>query len=134
MISEDAVRHEAIDPKDDSPKARMARRWPQKVRVATLVGLPVNDDGDRTLGIVRQVMRAPDDSIKLIVAYNRTFSWFGWFTRPVAVPIEVVAMYGRQLASVDMPPAAYEAAPTWVASGEKVLAADETIRVAVTKR
>ena len=134
MLSPDALSHQAIDANDDSPAARMARRWPQKVRVDTLVGLPVNDDGDRTLGIVRQVVRTSDGSIRLIVAYNRTFSWFGWFTRPVAVPIEVVAMYGRQLASVDMQPAAYEAAPTWVPGPDRALGNDEVIRVAVTKR
>jgi hypothetical protein len=134
MLSPDALRHAAIDPHDDSPAARMARRWPQKVRVGTLIGLPVNDDGDRTLGIVRQVVRGPDGSIRLIVAYNRTFSWFGWFTRPVAVPIEVVAMYGRQLASLDMQPDVYAAAPTWVAGADQALAEDEVIRVALTKR
>jgi len=134
MLSPDALRHEAIDPHDDSPRARMARRWPQKVRVDTLIGLPVNDDGDRTLGIIHQVVRAPDGSIKLIVAYNRTFSWFGWFTRPVAVPIEVVAMYGRQLASLDMQPDAYAAVPTWTAGADRALAPDEVIRVALTKR
>jgi len=134
MLTPDAQKHEAIDPKDDSPAARMARRWPQKVRVDTLVGLPVNDDGDRTLGIVRQGVRAPDGSLKLVVAYNRTFGWFGWFTRLVAVPIEVVALYGRQLASLDMQPDRYAVAPTWVAGTDRPLAGDEIIRVALTKR
>lgn len=134
MLTPDAQRHQAIDPHDDSPAARMARRWPQPVRVAALIGLPVNDDVDRTLGIVRQVVRADDGSIRLIVAYNRTFGWFGWFTRPVAVPIEAVALYGRQLASLDMQPAAYAAASTWVAGTERPIATDEVIRVAVTKR
>lgn len=134
MLTADAQRREGIDPHDDSPAAKMARRWPQKVRVDTLLNLPVNDDRDRTLGIVRRVVRAPDGSVRLIVAYNRTFSWFGWFTRPVAVPIEVVAMYGRQLASLDMQPDAYAAAPTWVSGAEPAIANDEVVRVAVTKR
>ena len=134
MLTPDAVAHEAIAENDDSPQARMARRWPQKTRVAALVGLPVNDDGDRTLGIVREVVRAPDGSIRLVVAYNRTFGWFGWFTRLVAVPIEVVALYGKQLASLDMQPPAWAAAPTWVAGTDRPLAGDEIIRVALTKR
>ena len=134
MLTPDAQRHEAIDPKDDSPAARMARRWPQDVRVATLVGLPVNDDRDRTLGIVRDVVRSPDASIRLVVAYNRTFGWFGWFTRPVAVPIEVVALYGRQLASLDMQPDAWRAAPTWMPGGDRPLAHEDVIRIALTKR
>jgi hypothetical protein len=134
MLSEDAQRQQAVDPKDDSPKARWARRWPQKTRVDALVGLPVNDDRDRTLGIVREVVRAPDGSISLVVAYNRTFGWFGWFTRPVAVPLEVVALYGRQLASLDMQPDAYAAAPTWAPGADHPLAGDEIVRVALTKR
>ncbi len=134
MLTPDATRHEAIDPHDESPAARMARRWPQKVRVDALVGLPVNDDRDRALGRVEQVVRAPDGALRLIVRYNRTFAWFGWFTRPVAVPIEVVALYGRQLASLDMQPDAYADAPTWVAGDDRPLAGDEVIRVALTKR
>ncbi len=134
MLSPDALKHEAIAEKDDSPEARMARRWPQKVAVRTLDGLPVNDDRDRTLGLVERVVRLPDGHLRLIVRYNRTFGWFGWFTRPVAVPIEAVAMYGRQLASLDMTPDAYAAAPSWSRAGEVDLPLDDTIRVALTKR
>jgi len=134
MLSEDARKQASIDEKDDSPAARMARRWPQKVLVGALVGLPVNDDGDRTLGLVERVVRAPDGGIKLIVDYNRTFGWFGWFTRPVAVPIEVVAIYGKQIASLDMQPDAYAKAPTWMRGQEVDLPKDEVIRIALTKR
>ena len=122
------------DEQDDSPAARMARRWPRKVLGGALVGLPVNDDGDRTLGLVERVVRAPDGAIRLIVDYNRTFGWFGWFTRPVAVPIEFVAIYGKQLASLDMQPDAYAKAPTWTQTQEVDLPKDEVIRVALTKR
>lgn len=134
MFSEDAIKHLAVDEKDDSPAARMARRWPQKVKVSTLLGLPVNDDGDRTLGRIEQVVRTPDGHVALIVRFNRTFGWFGWFARPVAVPIEVVAMYGHQLASVDMKPEEYAAAPTWAPGRDQSIPPDETIRVALTKR
>ena len=40
------------------------------------------------------------DKIELIVAYG---GFLGLGTRPVAVPIEVVGIPGRQLASLDMP-------------------------------
>lgn len=120
--------------KEATPAEKMARRWPQKVLVGALVGLPVNDDGDRTLGLVERVVRAPDGGIKLIVDYNRTFGWFGWFTRPVAVPIEVVAIYGKQIASIDMQPDAYAKAATWTRGQEVDLPRDETIRIALTKR
>jgi PRC-barrel domain len=116
---------------DNSPEAIMNRRFPQKVRVGDLIGLPMLDDNDVTLGHVERVVRTPDGKIKLIVGYSK---WFGWFGRPVAVPIEVVAILGRQIASLDMPPAEYAAAPTWMAGGDVAVPADDIIRIAVTRR
>jgi hypothetical protein len=116
---------------DESPEAIMARRFPQKVRVGDLVGLPVLDDNDVTLGHVRQVVRSPDGKIKLIVGYSR---WFGWFGRPVAVPIEVVAILGKQIASLDMSPDEYEEAPTWTGDADGRIPDDEIIRIAITRR
>jgi hypothetical protein len=117
--------------RDDSPEARMNRRFPQKIRVGDLIGLPVLDDGDVTLGHVRKVVRTPEGKIKLIVSYSR---WFGWGGRPVSVPIEVVAILGRQLASLDMAPREYEAAPTWIEAGDLAVPQDEIIRIAITRR
>src|ERR1700727_2438273 len=70
---------------------RMNRRFPQPVRVGDLIGLPVLDDRSSTLGVVRQVVRTAASKTELIVSYSR---WFGWFGRPVAVPIEVVGIEG----------------------------------------
>ena len=67
---------------EDSLEARWARRFPQKVKVGDLIGLPILDDDDVTLGHVAQVVRGPDGKIRLIVTYSR---WFGWFGRPVAL-------------------------------------------------
>ena len=109
---------------------RMNRRFPQAVRVGDLIGLPVLDDRSSTLGFVRQVVRTADGKIKLIVSYSR---WFGWFGRPVAVPIEVVGIEGRQLASLDMPRNDYAAAPTWQGQDATVLPDDATIRIALAR-
>jgi len=110
---------------------RMRRRFPQPVRVGDLIGLPVLDDGDRTLGVVRQVVRTPQDKIELIVAYG---GWFGWGARPVAVPIEVLGILGRQLASLDMSRSEYAAAPTWQGGQAAALSDDDSIRVALARR
>jgi hypothetical protein len=109
---------------------RMNRRFPQAVRVGDLIGLPVLDDRASTLGVVRRVVRAPAGNIQLIVSYSR---WFGWFGRPVSVPIEVVGIEGRQLSSVDMPRSEYAAAPTWQAQDSTALPDDATIRVALAR-
>ena len=107
---------------------RMNRRFPQPVRVGDLIGLPVLDDRSSTLGFVRQVVRTAAGKTELIVSYSR---WFGWFGRPVAVPIEVVGIEGRQLASLDMPRSEYAAAPTWQGEGATALPDDATIRIAL---
>ncbi len=116
---------------DDSIDAKYARRWPQKARVGDLVGLPVNDDDDVTLGFVRRVVRTPQGKVRLIVSYSR---WFGRFGRPVAVPLEAVGIYGRQLASLEMKPDEYRAAPTWVEGGDVPLGDDDIVRVALMRR
>jgi hypothetical protein len=116
---------------DNSPEAGMNRRFPQKVRVGDLIGLPVLDDNDVTLGLVQKVVRTPKGKIKLIVSYSK---WFGWFGRPVAVPIEVVAILGRQIDSLDMKPAEFENAPTWSQEDDQTLPDNETIRIALARR
>jgi PRC-barrel domain len=110
---------------------RMQRRFPQSVRVGDLIGIPVLDDDDRTLGHVRQVVRGPQGHIELIVDYG---GWFGWGARPVAVPIEVVGIFGRQLASLDMPRSEYAAAPTWHDNADTVIPPDASISVALARR
>ena len=110
---------------------RMNRRFPQPVRVGDLIGLPVLDDRSSTLGFVRQVVRTATGNIQLIVSYSR---WFGWFGRPVAVPIEAVAILARQIASVEMQPPEYAKAPTWMPGADQRLPDNDTIRIALTRR
>jgi hypothetical protein len=109
---------------------RMRRRFPQPVRVGDLIGLPVLDVSMSTIGRVRQVVRTPQNRIKLIVAYG---GWFGWGARLVAVPVEVVGIEGRQLASLDMADSEYAAAPTWQNNDATVLPDDATIAVALAR-
>jgi hypothetical protein len=118
-------------PQDESLEAKMARRFPQKITVGGLIGLPVLDDDNATLGHVQQVVRSPEGKIKLIVTYSR---WFGWFGRPVAVPIEAVGILGKEIASLEMPPAEYKKTPTWVAGTDRPLPESETIRIALARR
>jgi PRC-barrel domain len=109
---------------------RMSRRFPQPVRVADLIGLPVLDDSMSTIGHVRQVVRTPQNKIELIVAYG---GWLGLGARLVAVPVEVVGIEGRQLASLDMPDSAYASAPTWQGNDATVLPSDTTVRIALAR-
>ena len=109
---------------------RMQRRFPQPVRVGDLIGLPVIDLNASTLGYVDNVVRTAQGQIEIVVSYSR---WWGWFGRPVAVPIEVVGIEGRHLVSLDMPPSAYVNAPSWCDSAAKPLPVDAMIRIALAR-
>jgi hypothetical protein len=111
-------------------KERMLKRFPQPVRVGDLIGLPVLNQNASTLGHVRQVVRTRRGNIELIVSYSR---FWGWFGRPVAVPIEVIGIEGRQLVSLDMDPEEYARAPTWQADDATALPNDATIRIALAR-
>jgi len=114
-----------------TPEERMNRRFPQPVRVGDLIGLRVLDDRDVTIGFVRKLVRTPQDKILLLVSQG---GWFGWGERLVAAPIEVMAIFGRQLASLDMDPSEYASAPTWTESRGTPIPDDDIIRIALTRR
>jgi PRC-barrel domain len=116
---------------DDSLQAKFNRRFPQEVKVDHLIGMPVLDDNDVTLGYVQKVARTPKGKIELIVSYSK---WFGWFGRPVAVPIEAVAILARQLDSIEMKPDEYDNAPTWSQGESQILPESDTVRVALGRR
>lgn len=109
---------------------RYLDRYPQSARVGDLIGLPVLDLNASTIGYVRQIVRTPQGKIELIVSYSR---WWGWFGRPVAVPLEAVGIEGRQLVSLDMAAREYAAAPAWHDKDAAMLPADATIRVALAR-
>jgi hypothetical protein len=109
---------------------RYLRRFPQPISVGDLIGLPVLDLDASTLGYVRRIVRTREGKIDLIVSYSR---WWGWFGRPVVVPLEVVGIEGRQLVSLDMPPREYAAAPTWEEDDAQPLPADATIKIALAR-
>ncbi len=120
-----------MDKQEPTPmEQRYLDRYPQPARVGDLIGLPVLDLNASTLGHVRQVVRTKEGKIDLIVSYSW---WWGWFGRPVAVPLEVLGIRGREFVSLDMPPADYATAPTWQRDDATILPADATIRVALAR-
>jgi hypothetical protein len=111
---------------------RMKRRYPQPIRVGALVGARVSDNDSRTIGYVRQVVRTPQGKIDVVVD---CCGWFGWGVRPVAVPIAVLGVFGREVASLDMPRSDYSSAPAWQgAAGDTVLSNDDMVQIALARR
>ncbi len=117
--------------KELSPEEKMQRRFPQPARAGDLIGLPVLDDSDRTIGRIKLVVRTTAGKLQLIVTYG---GFLGWRQRMVAVPIEVVAIAGRQLAALDMTRAEFQAAPAWNEALTTPVAPDDVIRIALYKR
>ena len=119
----------AVEP--DTPEQRMNRRWPQNVRVGDLLGLPLIDYDNRILGHVREVVRTDDGKIVPVTTYG---SWFGWGGRPVGVPLETVAILGRQIGVLDIDRKDFPTLPTWQGTGASGIPSDATIRIAIARR
>ena len=114
-----------------SPEEKMQRRFPQPTRAGDLIGLRLLDDDDRTIGHIKRVVRTAAGKLQLIVTHG---GFLGWRQRLVAVPIEVVAIAGRQLSALDMTRAEFDAAPAWNESLTTPVAPDDVIRIALYKR
>lgn len=124
------------DKEELSPEQKMQKRFPQPVRVGDLIGLPVLDEGDSTIGYVRNVARTTEGKIVLIVPYS---AWFGWANtergkRPVAVPIETVAILARQINALDMSRGDFDEAETWDPAQGKTVPAEEKTLIALGRR
>ena len=109
----------------------MRRRFPQPVKVGDLLGLPLLDWDDSTLGYVRHVVRTPEGKIQLIVNQGRLFGWGG---RLVPVPIEAVAILARQLDLLDISVKDFRAAPAWSAATTQPIPSDDMIKIALSRR
>jgi len=121
--------------KNLTPEQKMSRRYPQPVRVDFLVGLPMLDPESSTLGYIREVVRTPAGKIVLVVPYRAWLGWAptDWSRKAVAVPIETVAIIGRQVATLEFSRADFAAAPPYAPQGVP-LPPDETIRIAVARK
>jgi hypothetical protein len=123
-------------PSERTPEEKFAARYPQSVLAGDLLGLPVLDENDSTIGYVREVVRSPERKIFLIVPYS---NWLGWLRtergkRPVAVPIEVLTILGRQINAQDMPRDDFDRASTWSPGRDVPLPAGEKTFIALGRR
>jgi len=110
---------------------RMNARFPQKVRVGDLIGLPIQDYDDRILGYVADVARTPDGRIILVMPEG---GWFGRGGRPVPIPIETVAILARHLNLLDIPREDLGKLPTWRPADGHSTDRNEIIRIAISRR
>jgi len=119
-----------------TPEQQMQKRFPHPVLVRRLIGMPVLDYDNATIGYVRQVVRSPAGKVLLIVPYSSWFGWAptSWGKRPVAVPIEAVAILAFELAALDMMREDFDKAPTWTPSQGEPIPPGEMTLVALARR
>jgi len=124
---------EAAPASDDgrTPEQRMNARFPQKVRVGDLVGLPVQDVDDRILGYVTDVVRTQGGKIVLVMPEGGCLWRPG---RPVPIPIETVAILARHLNLLDIPRDDVPKLPTFEPAAGSPIGRDDIIRIAIGSR
>ncbi len=65
-----AARAEDEKPPELTPEQKMARRYPQPVRVGDLIGRAIVDDATSTIGRVQAVVQTGDGKIRLVTPYG----------------------------------------------------------------
>jgi hypothetical protein len=108
------------------------RRFPQPVRVGDLLRRPVLQplESQPTLGRVRDVVRLADGAILVVMDYG---GFLGFFSRPIAVPVEGMALLGEYMVCVEFTPRELDAFQTFMPGSAAPLPAAEIIRVGLVK-
>jgi len=111
---------------------RQARRFPQPVRVADLIGRDVLQplESQPVLGRVAALVHRADGGINVVVQFGGVA---GIGARPIVIPIEAMALMGEFMAVMDFTPEQLAALPTNDGAGLAPVAPAETIRVGIVK-
>ncbi|WP_284946621.1 hypothetical protein [Acidisoma cladoniae] len=109
-----------------------AMRFPQPVRVGDLVGRDVLQpvESRPLLGTVRQVARAPDGTLVVVVALGSVLGVGG---RSVAIPVDAMVLLGDEMEVVAFTPAQLAGFPTAQSAATTGLAPDTIIKIGLAK-
>ena len=125
------------DDKDDNGKPetlaeKAADRFPQPVVVGTLIHRAVLEplESQPILGYVQELVRTRDGSTDVVVDYG---GWFGFGTRPIAVPIDGMVLSGQFMEIVDFSPAELQKFPTFKGVDVTSVAPETVIKVGLAK-
>jgi hypothetical protein len=119
-------------PADTSPADAMKKRFPQPVVVGTLIGRTVLEplESQPILGHIDRVVRVDNDKIKVVMRYGGVL---GFGTRPIAVPVEAMALLGEYMEVVGVKPEQLATFPTYDGAGATPLAPDAIIEVGLAR-
>ena len=110
-----------------------ARRFPQPVDASSLVGRRVLQplESQPTLGFVGHVVKAAGSGeIEVVVKYG---GFLGFFSRPIAVPVDAMVLLGQDMEIVDFTPPQLAKMPTYTGLGFTDLPAHSIIRVGLAR-
>ena len=113
-------------------------QFPQPVPAGSLPGRTVLQplESQPVLGTVRGAVRLPEGGIAIVVDHGGLLARFGGVfgigSRPVAVPIDAMALLSPQLEVVGLTPAQLDALPTYAGDGAPLDPA-ETVRIGLIK-
>ena len=109
-----------------------ARRFPQPVRIGDLLQRQVLQplESQPTLGWVRDVVRQADGSVAVVMDFGGAF---GLFTRPIAVPIDAMALLGQYMEVIDFTPSQLRQFKAFDQAGAVPLPPDSVIRVGLAR-
>jgi hypothetical protein len=109
-----------------------AMRFPQPVRVGDLLRKSVLEPvgTQRVLGTVRQVVRAADGTVKVVMNYG---GFLGFGARQIAVPVDAMVLLGQDMEVVAYTPDQLTAFPTFDEGAATPLPADASLKVGLAK-
>jgi hypothetical protein len=109
-----------------------AMRFPQPVRVGDLLHRDVLEpvESQNFLGTVRQVVRDSGGTLEVVIEFG---GFLGFGTRPIAVPVDAMALLGHDMEIVAFTPDQLRQFPTFSAFGTTSVPTDEIIRVGLAK-
>jgi hypothetical protein len=132
LLAGSAVHAQDPAPPGMDPKTAAARRFPQPVRVGSLIWHTVLRpvESQDVLGKVDRLIRREDGGVDVVVDYG---GLFGFGARPIAVPIEAMVVLGDVMEIVDLMPAQLDKFPTFEGHGTTPLLPDEIVKVGLAR-
>ena len=109
-----------------------AMRFPQPVRVGALLGRDVLRpvESQDVLGRVRGVVHDSTGQILVVIDFG---GFFGFGSRPIAVPIDAMVLLGQDMEVVAFTPDQLRHFPTFSPPGTTPIADDAVIKVGLAK-
>ena len=109
-----------------------AMRFPQPVRVSDLLGRDVLRpvESQDVLGQVREVVRDSQGQILVVIDFG---GFFGFRSRPIAVPVDAMVLLGQDMEVVAFTPNQLGHFPVFLSSGTTRVPDNAVIKVGLAK-